>query len=337
MKKLILTLLFLTVSLPVFSQAGKLEKSVVRLKLAAQYGIYESDWEKRNQTYTPFYRRMLEENWKDQNKAAGGKLGLDYYASLSHPLFTHLLFGISYGSLSGNFPGNRYGFSQINPGTYKSGLTQTELTFGTVIAPFESFRVIPKFVFRSINQNLKNKNMYLESSSDLVYLSGSETYKASTSLGYLGLGLEYDLTPTLTLYFDSLLFSNLLVRSDGKYTVESRMEGYLLSNTTLASYTTLESSQGTFKVSGNRFLLGISLKLSDTIKVFFATEKDIIVTDMSNSIGSAGSIYASLTTRNTRLAGDLVQKTLYDNIFYSERRRLETTTLQLGISKDFNL
>jgi len=340
MKKIKLLFLLLPILqfTPLFAQAGKVDGSALRLKFALLSGFYNSDWENRNQSFQLFYNRVLEDNWKDKNKAYGGKLGVDYFAPLKNSTFTHLLFGASYSMIHGGFPMARYGSGELQTGKYTGGYNSLELTFGTVINAYEGLRVIPKFVHRSLVQNLKNKvDTYYFSDTTVGLLNGTELYKSNAALGYLGLGLEYDITPTLTVYFDSLLFSNFLIQSNGKYQVDGSAQGFLLSNSSAVSMTRLDHSQGNYKVSGNRFLLGFNLKITDSFRFFIATEKDSIVTEISNPIGSNVLGLLSLSSRSTfAVQGDAINKTIYEMILYTGKQRIESTTLQLGVAKDIS-
>lgn len=321
-----------------FGQAGKLEKSAFRLKLAGVSGIYNTDWEKRNQDFSFVYWKVLEENWKDQNKGTGYRLGADYYASLNDPLFTHLLFGANISNLKGSFPTNRYNDTQIESLNYKGNLQQIELTFGTVISVFKPFRVIPKFVHRSINQTLKsNKTILISDTIDFGLISGKESIQGKDSSGYLGFGLEYDLTPNVTIYFDTLLFNNVLFQSNGKYSISSSAEGYLISNGSVGISNRIDGSSGNYKTHGNRFLLGLSLKVSDNVRIFGSAERDTIFTEMNAPFGTNLVVTSILSSRSVRATTDTLNKTLAENIIYPIRQKIENTTIQIGISKDFDL
>jgi hypothetical protein len=326
-------------ALPLFAQAGKLEKSAFRLKFAGVTGIFASDWEKRNQDFSFVYARAIEDNWKDQNIARGVRMGAEYYASLKDPLFTHLLFGVNVSELKGSFPTTRVNETQIQTLNYKGNLQQIELTFGTVISVFEPFRVIPKFVHRSMDQTLSsNKSIFISDpeNSQAAAVQGKESIRSRSTSGYLGIGLEYDLTPNFTIYFDSLLFNNVLFSSQGKYSVSGSAEGYLISNGAVGVSNRVDSSSGTYKMSGNRFLLGGSLKVSDSVRLFVSAERDTIYSEISQPFGSNVVITSLVSSRLVAAQADVVNKTIAENLIYTQRQKLETTTLQFGISRDFD-
>ncbi len=338
MKSILLFFLSIGLSMPVFAQAGKLDKSVFRLKLAGVSGIYNSDWERRNQDLSFVYWKLLEENWKDQNRGTGYRLGADYYASLKDPLFTHLLFGVSLSNLKGSFPTNRYNDTQIENLNYKSNLQQIELTFGTVISVFEPFRVIPKFVHRSINQTITaNKTIIISDTVDYGLIQGKETVQGREASGYLGFGMEYDLTPNLTIYFDSLLFNNVLFQSSGKYSLASSSEGYLVSNGTVLVSNRSDGSSGSYKTHGNRFLIGTSLRVSDSTRIFVSAERDTIFTQIGSPFASNLVVSYILSSRTVSATTDTINKTLAENLIYPIRQKIENTTIQFGISKDIDL
>jgi len=338
MKKISVLLFSLILSVPVFAQAGKLDKSAVRLKFAGVGGFYVSDWEKRNQNFNLVYNRVIESNWQDQNKGTGVRFGVDYYASLKNPLFTHLLFGANFSDLKGSFPTNRFNANRIETLNYKAIQQQIEFTFGTVISVFDNFRVIPKFVHRTVNQDINsNTTMIIYDSVDAGFIRGREKIRSRDTSGFVGFGMEYDLTPNLSLYFDSLLLSNVLFISSGKYTYSKTAEGYLTSNGSIGISNRFDDSTGTFKISGNRFLLGVSLKASDSIRVFLSAERDTIYTNISAPFGTNLLLVALLSSSGSSLTSDTINKTIIENIMYTQRQKYEATTLILGVSKDLDI
>jgi hypothetical protein len=338
MKHHLLLVIVFCIGTPILAQAGKLDKSVFRLKLAGVSGIYVSDWEKRNQDFSFVYGKSIEENWKDQNKATGYRIGADYYASLKDPIFTHLLFGVSLSNLKGSFPTNRYKDTQIESLNYKGNLQQIELTFGAVISIFEPFRIIPKFVYRSFDQTLNsNKTVFISDATDFGLIRGKENIRGKDASGYLGFGLEYDLTPNLTIYFDTLLFNNVIFLSSGKYTVSSSAEGYLLSNGSVGISNRIDGSTGSYKMHGNRFLLGGSLKVSESVRLFLSAERDTIYTEIGSAFGTNVVATAILTSRSFIATTDTLNKTIAENLVYPSRQKMENTTVMFGISKDLDL
>ncbi len=330
--------LYLISTFSVFAQAGKLEKSAFRLKFIGSSGIFNSDWEKRNQDLSLLYWRVIEENWKDQNKGTGFRVGADYYASLKDPLFTHILFGINFSDFNGSFPTNRFSDTQFQSLNYKTNLQQTEFTFGTVISIYEPFRIIPKFVYRSINQTLaSNKTILISDTVDFAIIRGKENIQGRDASGYLGLALEYDLTPNLTLYFDSLLFHNVLFQSSGKYSVSGSAEGYLVSNGAVGLSNRLDNSSGNYKTSGNRFLIGASLKVTEQVRFFVSAERDTIFSEISAPFGANVVVTSLLASRTVRATTDTLTKTLAESLVYPTKQKIENTTIQIGVSKDFDL
>ncbi|TGN09795.1 hypothetical protein [Leptospira ilyithenensis] len=331
---LLLSISFLT---PLFAQAGKAEGDTLRFKTTVLSGSYNSDWEPRNRAFQALYNGTLEDNWNHKNKTHGGKLGVDYYTPLYDNLFSHLLFGINFSAIGGKYPMSRYGQSQVHNGKYSGGYRQVEITFGTVIDAYRGLRIIPKFVHRSLTQSLKNEvDSYLFSATSMDTFSGKEIYKSNATLGYFGLGLEYDLSPNLTVYFDSLLYSNLLVQSNGKYQAEIKTQGFLSSADNSANTLMRHSySEGNYKVSGNRFLIGMSFKISDSFQFFITTERDTIRTKISNPIGTNVTGMVSSASLGFDGQMDVVNKTLYEKLLYTRDQRIISTTTQLGVAKDF--
>ncbi|GBF50953.1 hypothetical protein LPTSP4_24840 [Leptospira ryugenii] len=336
-QSLLFGLLFVFLSLPVYAEAGKLEKSALRLKFAGLGGIYNSDWERRNQDFNLVYARSLESNWQDQNKATGIRLGADYYAALGNPLFTHLLFGLNVADLKGSFPSSRIGTSQIETLNYKGNQQQISVTFGTVISVLPDFRVITKFVHRSIRQDLQTDTLYLfYDSVDAAITRGKEKISNRDSAGFLGLGLEYDITPNLTIYFDALLFHNVFFTSSGRYKYTKEAEGYLISNASAGISNRFDDSSGTYKISGNRFSLGTSLKLSESLRFFVSFERDVIESQISAPFGTNLVLVSIIGRSGALVSSDTARKTLTEYVMYSQKQRYEASTIQIGLSKDIS-
>jgi hypothetical protein len=333
-----LFLVFIVLNFSLNAQAGKLEGSALRLKFSGVSGFYLSDWEKRNQDFNLVYSRVFESNWQDQNRATGTRVGADYYAALKDPLFTHILFGAAISDLKGSFPTARASDVRVEALNYKGYTRQTEFTFGVVISVFQEFRVIPKFVHRSIDQSLNtNKTILIAEGSDFAFIRGKEEYRGRDSSGYFGLALEYDLTPNLSFYFDSLLFNNVLFLSSGKYSVSGSAEGYLVSGGRVGVSNRIDDSTGNYKISGNRFSIGSSLKISDSIRLFVSAERDTIFTQISSPFGTNLVIASLLTSRTVTATTDTINKTLAENLMYTQKQKFESSLIQIGISKDINL
>lgn len=323
MKKLLLVLIFSITGL--YAQAGKMEESGFRVFGGLYSGSYESDFEKKLQRDS-LIGGGLETKWENKY-GTGLSLGGQYFWKNQLGPFSGLLFSLQSEGITGSFSSNSISSAYLGSNAYNGSVGRGDLSVGGMLSPAENWRVTPRIGNRSITQSLDGSASGIYSGGYLGFGGNSLTSKGSS--GYLGVLVEYDVKPSITLYLDTILLSPFLFQNAGEFSagatnILTASNGYILSVT---------GASGTYSTKFNRFVLGSSFELDTKSKIFVQIENETIRTKIGDS--SAISFLSVSVSGNTASTLDFISSTIASTLSNSSSQSLSLNGLKIGYSYNF--
>lgn len=199
----------------VFAQ-GKVDGNTVRLKGALFYGSLRPDLEKRN-FYSDIVGLEYNQDWQN-NRAMTliNDLGFDYFHSVNAGILSNIFLGLHLNRFGRGYEWNSYYANGLGIKEADYRLLYSDINLGITLSPVSNFRILPKYVIRSMGQSLDGSYLGLGGPSYF----GQDTKLATGTSGLLGVGFEFDLNDRATLYADFLLFGPFLLNSTGSYNSE---------------------------------------------------------------------------------------------------------------------
>ncbi|WP_411821835.1 hypothetical protein [Leptospira sp. 'Mane'] len=302
------------------AQGGKVEGNALRLKGGLYLGSVQSDLEKRYQLAN-IVGGQLDLDWK--NKGGLGLLnqfGADYYHGIGAGVLTHLLVGINVNRFPKSYEWNsvyQTGLG-IKEGDYYMGFT--DFTFGAVLSPQANLRITPKYIIRNYRHSLQTSSTYLGSPLGI----GDEVLNARGTSGLLGVGLEYDVTPAVTVFADVLVYGPFLLQGSGVYDRESL--------TATTGYATYQIGSGGFHMSSTKIAGGATVQVLDDLRIFASLDRESIKTQSTSPIG----VSVTALPSGGASAGILIP-TVVEAIAFGSEKRTEIFGLKFGVTYDINL
>jgi len=323
MKKLLMILIFSITGLN--AQAGKMEDSGFRVFGGLYSGSYGSDFEKKIQRES-LISGGLETKWENKY-GAGLSLGGQYFWKNLLGPFSGLIFSLQSESITGSFTSNRLFSSYIGSNAYNGTLGRGDLSVGGVFNPIENWRVTPRLGNRSITQSLDGSSSGIYSGGFLGFGGNAITSKGSS--GYLGVFVEYDLKPSITVYLDTIVLSPFLLQTAGEYSegsssILTASNGYLLG---------ISGTSGTYSTKFNRFVLGSSFELDPKSKIFVQIENETIRTKIGDP--AAFSLFSVSVNGSTASGLDFINSTVVSNLINSGSQNISLNGLKIGYSYNF--
>lgn len=245
------------------SAQGKVEGNTLRIVGSGFLGSLRTDFEKRG-FYSDLGRTELNQEW-EKNGALSliNELGADYYHSLNAGILKN-----AFGGFHLNRFGRGYEWNSLYPVGYgikdaSYVFAYTDINLGVTLAPADRFRILPKYVIRSVGQQLDGSSLGL----GRPFYIGQETTSAYGTSGLLGLALEFDVTEKVTVYTDLLFLGPLLVKSTGEYKSEK-----------IAIYegggASLNYASGGYTFSTQKISLGTSYSVTPKLRLFASLENE---------------------------------------------------------------
>ncbi|BDA79720.1 hypothetical protein LPTSP3_g26500 [Leptospira kobayashii] len=302
------------------SAQGKVEGNALRLKGGLYLGSVQSDLEKRYQLAN-IIGGQFDLDWKNR----GGlellnQFGAEYFHGVDAGILTHIVAGVNFNRFPKNYEWNSVYQTGIGlkEGEYYMGFT--DFTLGAVLSPQANLRIVPKYVIRNYRHSLQTSSIYLGSPVGI----GDETLTARGTSGLLGVGLEYDVTPTVTVFADALVYGPFLLQGSGAYNREG-----LTATTGLATY---ETGSGGFHMSSTKIAAGATVQVLDGLRVFASLDKESIKTQSTSPIG----VSVSATPSGAASAGIIIP-TVVEAIAFGSEKKTEIFGLKFGVTYDINL
>jgi hypothetical protein len=323
MKKLLIVLIFSITGLN--AQAGKMEGSGFRVFGGLYSGSYESDFEKKLQRES-ILNGALETKWENKY-GTGLNLGGQYFWKNQLGPFSGLMFSLQSEGTTGSFTSNTISSGYLGSNAYSGSVGRGDISVGGVLNPVENWRVTPRIGNRSITQSLEGSGSGIYSGGYLGFGGNSITSKGSS--GYLGVFVEYDVKPSITLYLDTILLSPFLLQNAGEFSgsatsILTASNGYILGVT---------GASGTYSTKFNRFVLGSSFELDSKSKIFVQIENETIRTKVGDS--AAFSLLSVSVSGSTASALDFTSSTFYSILSNSSSQSLTLNGLKVGYSFSF--
>ncbi|TGN20775.1 hypothetical protein [Leptospira idonii] len=308
----LLTFLFLAVT--GISAQGKVEGNALRIKGGLFYGGVKTDFEKRNQTSDIFSSAEVNQDWKNHRDLdLINGLGVDYFHSLNSGVLSNFFIGIQL---------NRYGRSYQWDSFYPFGigkkegdysLNYTDINAGVTLAVAPGFRILPKYVIRSLSQQLDGQYFGLGNPSKY----GSQTRTAGGLSGLLGVGFEYDISESITLFADLLVYGPFLFRSKGEYNNEK----FEIGN----GFATFSTANGGYTFSSQKISLGGSFVLMPGLRLNASLEQERL------HLKAESPFALSVTTVGFNTLG-----TLGEYVSATSEDRIKISGIKMGVSYDLD-
>ncbi|MDF3819320.1 hypothetical protein P3G55_05390 [Leptospira sp. 96542] len=262
--KIVAILIMFAVLLPASTYAqGKVEGNTLRLKGGMFLGSLRTDLEKRG-FYSDLGRLDYNREWENASRfTLFNGLGADYYHQLSAGMLQNFFLGFHINRFGRSYEWNSFypvGFG-MKEADY--GFAYSDINLGVTISPAANFRILPKYVIRSMAQNLEGKNLGL----GLPILVGRDTTSSYGTSGLIGVGLEFDISNNVTLYSDILFYGPFLFNTSGEY----KSEKITLDSGPGINFILTE---GGYRFSSEKLSLGGSFLVAPKLRLFASVENE---------------------------------------------------------------
>ncbi|TGL87785.1 hypothetical protein EHQ68_06230 [Leptospira congkakensis] len=290
---------------------GKVEGNTIRLKGALFFGSLRPDFEKRN-----FYNDIvgLEYNKEWQNNRGMSlinDLGFDYFHSLNAGILSNVFLGLHVNRFGRGYEWNSYYAAGLGIKEADYRLLYSDINLGVTLSPISNFRILPKYVIRSLGQSLEGT--YLGLGAPSYY--GQDTKTATGTSGLIGVGFEFDLNDRATLFADLLVYGPFLLNSTGTYNSEQLK---IYNGGAVYNY-----ASGGYTFYSEKFSFGASIIVVPKLRLFASFESErmtaksrspIAFSVTENGISSVGTLmeFVSATADHTILVSGLKFGVTYD-------------------------
>ncbi len=244
---------------------GKVEGSALRLKGGLFYGTMKTDIEKRN-TFADYFGAQLNQ---DYNFARGldliNNLGAEYFHSLGGGLLSNAFFGVHVNGYGRDYEWRSFYPVGVGLKEGKGQLGYQDISAGVTLAVANGLRILPKYVIRKMAQKFDGSYLGL---GDPVFF-GTQGVTTSAISGLVGLGIEYDLNPDVTLFADLLVYGPFLYRSKGSY--ENELITLASSGSSSYAY-----ANGGYTFSSQKLTLGATYQVIPKLRIFASLDQENI-------------------------------------------------------------
>lgn len=297
------------------SAQGKVEGNTVRIIGSTYLGSLKTDLERRG-FFSDLGKTELNQPWENNGGfTLFNQIGADYYHSLNAGILKNV-----FGGFHINRFGRGYEWNSLYPtglglkeGDY--GFAYTDINLGVTISPVEKFRILPKYVIRSIGQQLDGSYLGFGS----PFRVGQETTSNFGTSGLLGVALEFDINDRVTVYTDLLFLGPLLIKTTGEYKSEKITVGS--DNNAILNY-----ASGGYSFSTQKISIGGSYLLTPKLRLFASLENEKMTTKAESPVAFSVSSNGLSTTG-----------TLLEYVSATNAESITIAGLKFGVTYDINL
>ncbi|MCW7489285.1 hypothetical protein [Leptospira meyeri] len=294
----------------VFAQ-GKVDGNTLRLKGALFLGSLRPDFEKRN-FYSDIVGLEYNQDWQNNRGMTFiNDLGFDYFHSLNAGILSNVFLGLHLNRFGRGYEWNSYYANGLGIKDADYRLLYSDINIGFTLSPVSNFRILPKYVLRSVGQSLEGSYLGVGAP---VYL-GQDTKTATGTSGLLGVGFEFDLNERATLFADFLIYGPFLLNSTGTYNSEHFR---IYNNGIVYNY-----ASGGYTFYSEKISVGGSIVVVPRLRLFASFESErmtaksqspIAFSVSENGISSLGTLmeFVSATAEHNILVSGLKFGVTYD-------------------------
>ncbi|TGM47818.1 hypothetical protein EHQ92_07900 [Leptospira biflexa] len=315
MKRIFVFLLVILTLLATSIQAqGKVEGNTLRIKGGLFLGSLRTDLEKRN-FYGDIVRTEYNQEWQNNGSISLiNDWGFDYFQSVNAGILSNVFLGLHLNRFGRGYEWNS--FYPVGLGIKEADyrLLYSDINLGVTLTPTSNFRILPKYVLRSMSQTLEGT--YLGIGGPAYY--GQDTKTTTGTSGLLGVGIEFDLNDRATLYADFLLFGPFLLNSSGLYSSEQ----FRISNGGF-SY---NYANGGYTFNSEKLSFGASVVIVPKLRLFLSFEREYMNAKAKSPVAF------SFDGDNLSSVG-----TLMEFVSATADHRIEISGLKFGATYDLNL
>lgn len=293
---------------------GKVEGNTLRLKGALFLGSLRTDLEKRN-FYTDIIGTEYNREWENNRGISLiNDWGFDYFQSVNAGILSNVFLGLHVNRFARGYEWNS--FYPVGLGIKEADyrLLYSDINLGVTLSPTSNFRILPKYVIRSMSQTLEGTYLGL---GNPAYF-GQDTKKTTGTSGLVGVGLEFDLNDRATLFADFLLFGPFLFNTTGLYSSEQ----FRVSNGGVG----IGYANGGYSFYSEKLSFGASVVVVPKLRLFLSFERE-------NMYAKAQSPIAFSASEN----GLNATGTLMEYVAATADHRIEVSGLKFGATYDLNL
>lgn len=293
---------------------GKAEGNTLRVKGGLFLGSLRTDLEKRN-FYNDIVRTEYNQEWQNnQGLSLINDWGFDYFQSINAGILSNLFVGLHLNRFGRGYEWNSFYPTGLGIKEADYRLLYSDINFGVTLSPTSNFRILPKYVLRSISQTMEGSYLGLGAP---AYL-GQDTKNTTGTSGLLGVGFEFDLNDRATLFADFLLFGPFLLNSTGSYSSEQ----FRVSN----AGASFNYSNGGYTFNSEKLSFGASIVVVPKLRLFLSFEREYMNAKAQSPIALSfdGNQFSTLGT-------------LMEFVSATAEHRIEVSGLKFGATYDLNL
>ncbi|MBL0956612.1 MAG: hypothetical protein IBJ01_17790 [Leptospira sp.] len=308
-----LLVLFSLLTTSVYAQ-GKVEGNTLRVKGGLFLGSLRTDLEKRN-FYNDIVRTEYNQEWQNnQGMSLINDWGFDYFQSINAGILSNLFVGLHLNRFGRGYEWNSFYPTGLGIKEADYRLLYSDINFGVTLSPTSNFRILPKYVLRSISQTMEGSYLGLGAP---AYL-GQDTKNTTGTSGLLGVGFEFDLNDRATLFADFLLFGPFLLNSTGSYSSEQ----IRVSN----AGASFNYANGGYTFNSEKLSFGASIVVVPKLRLFLSFEREYMNAKAQSPIALSfdGNQFSTLGT-------------LMEFVSATAEHRIEVSGLKFGATYDLNL
>ncbi|EMY71184.1 hypothetical protein [Leptospira vanthielii] len=293
---------------------GKVEGNALRLKGALFFGSLRTDLEKRN-FYGDIVGLEYNQDWQNnRGMTLINDLGFDYFHSLNAGILSNVFLGLHLNRFTRGYEWNSYYASGIGikEGDYR--LLYSDINLGFTLSPSSNFRILPKYVIRSMSQSFEGNYLGIGGPSYL----GQDTKTTSGTSGLVGVGFEFDLNDRATLFADFLLFGPFLLNSSGTYNSEQ----FRVYNNGLG----FNYANGGYTFYSEKISVGGSIVVLPKLRLFVSFERENMTAKSKSPVALS-------------FAGDNLDRvgTLMEFVSATAAHDITLSGVKFGVTYDLNL
>ncbi|MBM9545431.1 hypothetical protein JWG40_00255 [Leptospira sp. 201903074] len=293
------------------SAQGKVDGNTVRFKGALFFGSLRPDFEKRN-FYSDIVGLEYNQDWQNnRGMTLINDLGFDYFHSVNAGILSNVFLGLHLNRFGRGYEWNSYYASGLGIKEADYRLLYSDINLGVTLSPVSNFRILPKYVIRSMGHSLEGSYLGLGGPSYL----GQDTKNATATSGLLGVGFEFDLNERATLFADFLIYGPFLFNSTGSYNSE---QFRIYNNGVVLNY-----ANGGYTFNSEKISVGGSIVVVPKLRLFASFESErmtaksqspIAFSVSENGISSIGTLmeFVSASADHTILVSGLKFGVTYD-------------------------
>lgn len=293
---------------------GKVEGNALRLKGGLFLGSLRTDLEKRN-FYTDIVGLEYNQPWQNNNSSSLiNDWGFDYFKSINAGILSNVFLGLHVNRFARGYEWNSYYATGLGIKEADYRLYYSDINLGVTLSPTSNFRILPKYVLRSLTQTVEGT--YLGLGAPSYY--GQDSKSTTGTSGLLGVGFEFDLNDRATLFADILLFGPFLLNSSGMYSSEQ----FRISNAGFG----FNYANGGYTFYSEKISLGASIVVMPKLRLFLTLDRENMIAKSQSPVAFS-------------ISGDNFDRlgTLMEYVAATAEHKIELSGIKFGATYDLNL